>query len=135
MKSTNSIKGSLSTAAVAVLALCANSRADMVTDWSANLDQTIQAVAQPVPTQARSIAIVHVAIYDAVNGIAGKYAPYFVTESAPPGARPEAAAAMAAYTVMVNLIPPKRRSWTVSWPFRSRTLPGTTARINRSRTG
>jgi hypothetical protein len=77
----------------------------MVTDWSANLGQTIVATAQPVPTQARSIAIVHTAIYDAVNGIVGQYSPYFVTESAPPGARPEAAAAMAAYTTMLSLYP------------------------------
>ncbi len=80
-------------------------RADVVTDWSANLDQTIGATAQPVPTQARSIAIVHTAIYDAVNGIARKYAPYFVTESAPHGTRQEAAAAQAAYTAMLNLYP------------------------------
>src|SRR5213593_1582694 len=83
-------------------------RADMVTDWSANLDKTIIAVAQPVPAQARSIAIVHAAIYDAVNGIARKYAPYFVTESAPHGARQEAAAAQAAYTAMVNLYPSQK---------------------------
>src|SRR6266540_3446748 len=87
---------------LAILSVANLSRADIVTDWSANLDQTIVAVAQPVPTQARSMAIVHTAIYDAVNGIARKYAPYFVTESAPPGARQEAAAAQAAYTAMVS---------------------------------
>ena len=63
-------------------------RADMVTDWSANLDYIIESVAQPVPTQARFIAIVHTAIYDAVNGIEQKYDPYFVTECAPQGAGP-----------------------------------------------
>jgi len=41
----------------------------------------------------------------AVNGIVGKYTPYFVTESAPPGARPEAAAAQAAYTALKALFP------------------------------
>ncbi len=83
-------------------------RADMVTDWSANLDKTIIAVAQPVPAQARSIAIVHAAIYDAVNGIARKYTPYFVPESAPPGARQEVAAAQSAYTAMVSLYPSQK---------------------------
>jgi hypothetical protein len=105
MKRSTSIASSL---ALAALALCSTTRADMVTDWSANLDLTIEATAQPVPTQARSIAIVHTAIYDAVNGIARKYSPYFVTESAPPGARQEAAAAMAAYTAMLNLYPSRK---------------------------
>jgi hypothetical protein len=108
MNSTNPIKCRLAAVVLAGLGLCSSGRADMVTDWSANLDKTIEAVAQPVPTQARSIAIVHTAIYDAVNGIVGKYEPYFVTESAPPGARPEAAAAMAAYTTMVSLYPSQK---------------------------
>jgi hypothetical protein len=38
------------------------------------------------------LAIVHAAIYDAVNGIERKYTPYFVTERGPRGASAEAAA-------------------------------------------
>jgi hypothetical protein len=99
-------------------------RADMVTDWSANLNQIIVAVAQPVPTQARSIAMVHSAIYDAVNGIANKYMPYFVTESAPPGARQEAAAAQAAYTAMVNLYPSQKTALDVMLADSLSQVPG-----------
>jgi hypothetical protein len=51
------------------------------------------------------MAIVNASIYDAVNGIAQKYEAYFITESAPPGARQEAAAAQAAYTALVGLFP------------------------------
>jgi hypothetical protein len=40
-----------------------------------------------------------------VNGIAHKYTPYYVTEQAPAGARAEAAAAQAAYTVLTALYP------------------------------
>jgi len=65
--------------------------ADMVTEWNANLESAIFATAQPVPAQPRFSAIVQVAVYDAVNGIARKYTPYFVTERAPAGARQEAA--------------------------------------------
>ena len=80
-------------------------RADTVTEWNANLERAIFATAQPVAAQPRFSAIVHTAIYDAVNGIARKYTPYFVTEAAPPGARQEAAAAQAAYTALKALYP------------------------------
>jgi len=91
--------------ALAALGLAPGARADTVTDWNANLEQAIFATAQPVAAQPRFSAIVHAAIYDAVNGIARKYTPYFVTEAAPSGARPEAAAAQAAYTALKALYP------------------------------
>ncbi len=78
---------------------------DMVADWNAHLEQAIFDTAQPVPAQARFAAIMHVAVFDAVNGIARKYTPYDVAEKAPPGARQEAAAAQAAYTVLKALYP------------------------------
>src|SRR5262249_38735524 len=89
----------------ACLGLAPGLRADTVTEWNVYLEHAIFATAQPVPAQARFSAIVHTAIYDAVNGIAQKYTPYFVTEAAPPGARQEAAAAQAAYTALKALYP------------------------------
>jgi len=80
-------------------------RGDMVTDWNANLEQAIFDTAQPIPAHGRFAAIMHLAVFDAVNGIARKYTPYYVTEKAPPGARQEAAAAQAAYTVLKALYP------------------------------
>jgi len=80
-------------------------RADAVTDWNAHLEEAVFATAQPVPAQPRSAAIMHLAIFDAVNGIDRRYTPYHVTEAAPPGARREAAAVQAAYTTLVVLYP------------------------------
>jgi len=48
---------------------------------------------------------VHTAIYDAVNGIEHKYAPYFVTHRGPRGASAEAAAAQAGYATLLALFP------------------------------
>jgi hypothetical protein len=79
--------------------------ADAVTDWNAHWDEAALHTAQPAPAQARFGAILHVAVFDAVNGIAGKYTPYHVTEKAPPGARQEAAAIQAAHTVLRALYP------------------------------
>ena len=75
----------------------------MVTEWNEVMENTVRAAGVPPPGQARPPAIVHAAIYDAVNGIAQKYTPYFVTETAPPGARPEASAAQAGYATLVAL--------------------------------
>ena len=82
-----------------------SARADAVTDWNAHLEEAVFATAQPIPAQPRSAAIVHLAIFDAVNGIDCRYAPYHVTETAPGGARREAAAVQAAYTALRALYP------------------------------
>jgi len=94
--------------ALAVLGLLiagAAARADSVTDWNGHWEEAVFATAQPAPGQARFGAILHTAVFDAVNGIARNYTPYYVTELAPPGARAEAAAAQAAFTVLTALYP------------------------------
>jgi hypothetical protein len=89
----------------AVIAGTTRVHADAVTDWNAHLEQAVKAAGQSPTIQARFTATVHAAIYDAVNGIAQKYTPYFVTEQAPPGARQEAAAVQAAYVTLKGLYP------------------------------
>src|SRR5438445_10438491 len=81
----------------ACVAIATTGRADMVTQWNENMEATIRAAALPIPAQGRTTAIVHAAIFDAVNGIARKYTSYHVAAAAPPGARQEAAAAQAGY--------------------------------------
>src|SRR6266550_3741815 len=94
-------------AGIACAALIPNSssRADMVTDWNETAEAVIRASTPSPPIQTRALAIVNAAIYDAVNGIARTYQPYFVTDAAPPGARQEAAAAQAAFTALFGLFP------------------------------
>ena len=53
----------------------------------------------------RSFAIMHAAIYDAVNAIDGTHKPYLVGFSASPVASQEAAASSAAHEVLVKLYP------------------------------
>ncbi|WP_414661385.1 vanadium-dependent haloperoxidase [Horticoccus sp. 23ND18S-11] len=82
--------------------------ADVVTDWNATLESALRNPTPSPAVQVRASAIVHGAIFDAVNGIARKYAPLRVTDPAPPGARAEAAAAQAAYTTLLSLFPTKQ---------------------------
>src|SRR5512132_2815623 len=88
--------------------VCAFARADAVTDWNAVFET---AARNPVPgpgPQSRMGAILHAAIFDAVNGIARKYTPLYVTTPAPDGARAEAAAVQAGYVVLSTLFPAKQ---------------------------
>jgi hypothetical protein len=78
-------------------------KADAVTDWNAVMQTTVGASNAFV--QARSNAIVQLAVFEAVNAITGKYRPYIGTTSAPSGASPEAAAIAAAHRTLVSLYP------------------------------
>lgn len=90
------------------IALIATASADVVTDWNQTLETALRNPVPSVPAQARASAIVHVAIFDAVNGITRRYTPLRVAESAPPGARAEAAAAYAAHGALIGLFPAKQ---------------------------
>jgi hypothetical protein len=82
------------------------SQPDQVIQWNRTLIQILQTPgAQPATIHpTRSMAIVHLAIYDAVNAIMGGHAPYLVLP-APHSASPDAAAAAAAHTALLSLFP------------------------------
>lgn len=91
---------------VPVVALVAQiARADIVTDWNAAALDTIRARNTPPPAAARNLAILHVAVYDAVNGIRRTHQSYLVRGRAPSGASVEAAASTAARVALVALYP------------------------------
>jgi hypothetical protein len=91
-------------AALAVAAFVAplTVQADEVTDWNAIMQTTVGAGNANV--QARSAAIVQLAVFEAVNSIVGDYEPY-LGMTAPAGASPNAAAVAAAHTVLLTLYP------------------------------
>ena len=82
--------------------------ADTVTDWNGTLIAGLEAAKLPPQTSARTSAIVQASVFDAVNGIERRYTPYHVDAAAPRGASRDAAAASAAYTTLVALIPSQK---------------------------
>ena len=80
-------------------------KGDVVTDWNNATLDAIRTGRTPPPIASRSLAILHVSIYDAVNGIARTNDPYLVQSSAPSSASREAAASAAAHKALVNLFP------------------------------
>ena len=76
---------------------------DAVTDWNAIASNSIVATAgQPPQVSSLSFAMVQGAVYDAVNAIDRGYQPYLVQPNANPTDSNEAAAAAAAFRVLVG---------------------------------
>ena len=79
-----------------------NSSGDVIIEWNQLLQRNI---AGPPVGQARSYAILQIAMGDAVVAIEGRYHPFHANVKAPSGASAEAAAAQAGHDVLVNLFP------------------------------
>lgn len=88
------------------IALPAAGAADEVIDWNVVMLRAIgTAVPPPGPAQGRVAAIVHVSMFDALNGIERRFTPIHVAAEAPKGASRRAAVAQAAYTALTALFP------------------------------
>src|SRR5881392_3087145 len=85
--------------------------ADVITDWNNAALNAIRAGRTAPPIASRSLAILHVSIYDAVNGIARTHEPYLVQSVASSSASREAAASAAAHQALVNLFPASASSF------------------------
>jgi hypothetical protein len=87
-----------------ILAAAPAADADVVTDWNAIMVATVST--QNPFAQARVAAIVHLAVFEAVNAVTRDYAPYL--DSPVPVTRPaspEAAAVAAAHRVLATYFP------------------------------
>ena len=80
-------------------------KADAVLDWNLIAVNTAVTNAQNPFAQARSAAIVQLAVFEAVNAITQDYQPYLGSIVAPHGASPDAAAVQAAYRVLITYFP------------------------------
>jgi hypothetical protein len=87
--------------ALAGLAASPAASTDAVLTWNEIMQATVSAGNPNL--QARSGAIVQLAVYEAVNAIMGDYTPYLGTISAPGWASPDAAAVAAAHSTLVAL--------------------------------
>src|SRR5262245_27379813 len=77
--------------------VAAPARADVITQWNERV--------LALGGASRTLAMVQVAMFDAINAIQPRYRSYLDLPAAPAGALPEAAAASAAYGVLVRLMP------------------------------
>ena len=82
---------------------------NVVTQWNAIAENAIVAVSgQPIQRSQLWIALVHIAIYDAVASINGPYEPFKVTPTRLRPASRDAAAIAAAHGILIRLLPSQR---------------------------
>ena len=80
---------------------------EVILQWNRVLSETIQIPGAQPPTilPVRSFAMMHLAMFDAVNSIDGSYTPYLTEIPGTRNASVRAAAAYAAHDVLANLYP------------------------------
>lgn len=91
--------------AVATAFVAAPTRADVIMDWNTKSDE-IAAQKQILPfNHSRGTAMLHVAMFEAVNAIEGRYLPYRLNLTADRTTSKEAAAASAGHDILLALYP------------------------------
>lgn len=91
--------GATSTAELSAL------RGDAVLNWNATFLDLVRKNRLNPLTTSRGLAMLHTAIYDAVNSVEGSYEPYIADAGAPRWVSAEAAASAAGYRVLSELFP------------------------------
>ena len=118
--------------ALGVVATPTATRADAILDWNAHAATAIVGVAgQPPPRGFIRLAMVHLAIYDAVNAINGyPFIPYAVTPNVVAPASPEAATAAAAHDMLVTLFPAQQADLDAKYAVSLAGIPDGPAKVN-----
>ena len=96
---------------------------DVVLQWNDMTLDLIRSEMTGTQKASRTMAMVHSSMYDAINGIGGKYHPYRVTAAAPAGASAEAAGAAAAYSVLSSAYPARATELTTLYNTQLAAIP------------
>lgn len=110
---------------------------NVVRDWKGTSDDPYQGriVTEPPPLMARNAAMIHLAIFDAINAVQSQYGSYVDNDFGAGDASAEAAAASAAYEVAISIYPESRERevWSATLAESLQSLadgPGKTAGID-----
>jgi len=107
---------------------------DTVTQWNkVATDATAAAGIDPLE-EVRILAIMHIAIHDAVNAMDRRFEPYIFRQSVP-GAAPEAAVASAAREVLLVLVPGQKGAIETAYSAAVAAVPDENARASGISTG
>jgi hypothetical protein len=123
-------------AGLIALSFSASARADTVTDWNAHAVNSLVTTAGQSPTVSTiHLAMVHGAVYDAVNSIDERYEPYVVRVRARGWYSQDAAAATAAYRVLLALVPAQQPTLGPLYEATLAAIPAGDAKQGGIRTG
>ena len=82
--------------------------ADPITDWNHTAIEVMKAARVPGNPWSRALAMLHVAMSDAINSVQNRYTRFVATMPLASGASAEAAAAAAARRILVDLFPAQK---------------------------
>jgi hypothetical protein len=116
--------------AIGVLMTFATSaaRADTVTDWNQTAIEVMKVAGVAGNPWSRTLAMMHVAMSDAINSVQGRYQRVVATVPAVAAASPEAAAAAAARQILVELYPSQKAKIEEAYAASLKAVPQGTAR-------
>jgi hypothetical protein len=100
-----------SLAGCCVLGPTGSAGADEITYWNGVMLDAIRTGATPPPKASRGLAMMHTAMFDAVNSVKGHYAPYHERIATTATASLEAASAQAAHDVLSSLYPSQQATF------------------------
>jgi len=100
--------GVLGATFAALALMTASARGDVIAEWNERADAIAAEKQLGNVPNARGIAMMHLAMFEAVNAIDPRYAPYKLNLSADRTASKEAAAATAAHAIMTTLHPDQK---------------------------
>ena len=92
-------------AAIAFFVTQSPARADIITEWNQTAVTTLVQAQLPTGAPTRALAMLHAAMFEAVNSIDPQFHPYKASIDAPKGASAAAAASSAAYRVLAAVLP------------------------------
>ena len=109
------------------LSAALRAQADVVTDWNTAALNAIRTDKTPPPKASRGLAILHIAIFDTINGIQEpheqKFNSYLAGGHAKGNASEEAAVSAAAHVVLVNLFPAQQATFDVAYTTALAAIP------------
>src|SRR6267142_9069 len=101
--------GRFALAAIAILLMSATPvHADVISDWNQNTIEVLTAANVLGNPWSRAMAMVHVAMSDAVNSVQPRYTRYVATAPVAPNVSPEAAAVSAARHILIQVAPAQK---------------------------
>jgi PAP2 superfamily protein len=98
------LRGGLALTVLGMILVRSAEAADPIAAWNQISETAVKTSGHPPPVAALDFAIVHLAIYDAVESIERRYEPYYTFVPGATGS-PGAAAAKAGHDVLVGLFP------------------------------
>jgi hypothetical protein len=115
--------------------LPAAAHADAVTDWNEKAAAAVGAARVSPDVQSRGMAIVHIAIFEALNSITPRYTPYRARLQVEPGALPDAAVSAAAHHALARLFPEQAKDFDAALQASLAKIPDGAGKANGVRLG